>query len=170
MGRTAEVQHFSGARGGLLRKRLNRDAPHTDGPDPLYTIKPACRNHDFTVGELVDGRFIGLIETDGDTAHRFSRTPNDYVAWWVFGTVDDGGNIQLQSEFVSLTAAANDDAIIRAPFKWCTKDEDWDEETGGWHSDDCSAHPAPAMEAPRGGDNPWFGCKLGCCYSAMPEG
>lgn len=170
VGRVAEVRTFSGAQGGLLKKRRNRDAPHRPGPNPLYTIKPACKNHDFTVGELVDGRFIGIIEVKGDTAHRFSRTDDDdVVAWWVFGTVDPVGSIRLQSEFVSLSAAATDEAIISAPFKWCTKEEDWNEESGGWHLGDCSLHPISVMDVPEGGDNPWFGCKLGCCYSAMDE-
>lgn len=122
------------------------------------------------MGELVDGRFIGILEVKADPDHRFSRAnDDDVVAWWVFGTVDADKKIQLQSEFVSLSGAAIDEAIISAPFEWCPQDHRWDEETGGWHKGDCSAHPAPLSDAPTGGDNPWFGCKLGCCYSAMDQ-
>ena len=168
VGRVAEARRQVGPQGGLLDKRLNRDAPHKPGPGSLYTIKPACQNHDFTLGELVHGRFIGIIEVKADPNHRFSRANvDDVVAWWVFGTVDADKKIRLQSEFVSLGGAAIDEAIISAPFDWCPKNDDWKEETGGWHSNDCSAHPAPLMDPPSGGDNPWFGCKLGCCYSAM---
>lgn len=167
-GKIDSIQEAFGRQAGRLHKRLDREAHHTSGSNPRYTLIPTCKNHEYTLGELVNGRFIGVIIVRDDPTHRFSRTRrDDHVAWWVFGAFDTTGAIQLQSQFVSLTA--ENDALISKRFTWCNKLADWTEETAGWHGPNCMSHAADDMTAATRGDNPWFGCKLGCCYSAMDE-
>jgi hypothetical protein len=145
-------------KGPGLYKPRNRDVRHASRD---WTITPVCKNYDFTLGNLVDGRFVAVITVTAQSP--FSSKPNDTVAWWVYGQLQADSQVVLRSEFVSLTAANDQEFLIKAPFAWCSESAD-DEETGGWHGAACHTAAAPRP----GGDNPWFGCKLGCCYAVKP--
>lgn len=165
-GKAQAVRDKFGREAGRLHQRLGRDAHHDDGPT-TYALRPTCSNHLFTPGDLVDGRFMGIIRATGGT-NRFSRIGSDeYVVWWVFGAMNADGRIELKSQFISLSP--QNDLIVSAPFDWCDKSGEWADETAGWHGNDCTSHQPDDMRAARSGHNPWFGCKLGCCYSVIPS-
>ena len=110
-GKEAEVRDRLGKKGGLLHRREDRGAKHPDVPAPLYTLYPTCKNQDFTTGDLVDGRFVGVLVVTNDPDRNFSRTKNsDTVGWWVYGKHEADKSIRLYSQFLSLTVP--DDSVM----------------------------------------------------------
>jgi hypothetical protein len=163
-GQEAQVRGALGSTGGRLHRRLDRGAKHTDVATPRYTMYPTCKNQEFTTGDLVDGRFVGVLVISDDSDRNFSRTKNsDTVGWWVYGQHEADGRIRLYSQFLSLTVP--DDPVMTQFFDACPKSGTWREETAGWHGEVCEESAMSEMVAPRIGDNPWFGCTRGCCYS-----
>jgi len=168
-GKREAVQRALGrGAGSLLWKRGDKAVENTTG-QRRYTLYPTCKSHQFTDGELVDGRFVALLRIDNDPDRRFSKVAdNDVVAWWVYGIRQADGSIELVSQFASLAATTEQDFVVTLPFVRCNKTGYWDEEEAGWHGSECESEDS-AMVRPPGGDNPWFGCTRGCCYSVGPS-
>lgn len=167
-GKREEVQSALGrGTGDRLWKRGDKAAPKVDG-ERRYTLIPTCKNHEFTTGELVDGRFVALLRIENDPDNRFSTAgASDTVAWWIYGVTQDDGTIRLVSQFASLTASSDDAFLLEWDFIQCDDSEPWKTEEAGWHGSSCN-HGTRATARPLDGDNPWFGCTRGCCYSVGP--
>lgn len=128
-------------------------------------LSPFCENHELDRGDLKSGRFVGILTGPG-TRPRFSVISNDIVAWWVFGesvkTPSGNDTTIWHSQFLSLTAPT-DSVYLKSHLLIVCEDSNGrnGEEEVSWHEGDCGdVHTLS-------GDKPWFGCKLGCCFSAM---
>lgn len=132
---------------------------------------PTCKSRKLDKGDLDDGRFIGVLTGEG-TSPLFSVTSDDIVYWWVYGektkTPEGKDTVIHHSQFLSLNESSST-SVMKYPFIVCHKKDSKElkVDTVGWQSSHtCSA--THAME-PLHGHHPWFGCKLGCCFSTMPE-
>lgn len=133
--------------------------------DDSVRLVPTCDNRTLERADLYEGRFVGLLTGKGLDSLGLSNTPNDLVAWWVYGeTIADtsgGADTIWHSQFLSLRGPANSDPK-NDTLVVCGPEQDHDDDTVDWHSDTCSDSIRILS-----GDKPWFGCKLGCCFSAM---
>lgn len=135
----------------------------------IVAITPLCESHRVTKGnQLARGHFVAQIVFAGSMP-RFSGVADDTVYWWVYRP---DGSTQLVSQFLSLGAST--DAVRSEEFRTCPPGDDTPDsepplERGGWHPSTCDSRMlADSMHTLRG-DNPWFGCTRGCCYSVGPS-
>ena len=135
-------------------------------PDGRLLLIPTCDVRKLKKKDLKEGRFVGILTGPG-TAPDYSDVPNDVVYWWVFGTdtvVNGATTLVHHSQFVSLrspTGSIVERATIVCPDH---RDRDFPVDSVAWHDDTCPSPSAP-HSVMRIGDNPWFGCTRGCCYS-----
>ena len=141
------------------------DANGKDNDGATIRLVPTCDNRNLERADLIEGRFVGLLTGEGLDSLGLSNTPNDIVAWWVYGetTADTSGGADTiwHSQFLSLRGPANSDPTSDTLIV-CGPEKDHDDDTVDWHDGRC-----PDTAGIRSGDKPWFGCKLGCCFSAM---
>jgi hypothetical protein len=126
-------------------------------------IQPICESHLKDQPALRRGEFVARIMIM-DTATAYSTQRTDVVYLWVFER-----NGQLTSQLVSMTDSNKASAIKTVSFRSC-EEAPYESERAGWHPGDC--HPggmAGAAASQLARDNPWFGCRLGCCYAIMPQ-
>jgi hypothetical protein len=156
---------------GVARRIRGVDANGKDHPTQSVRLVPTCDNRTLEVADLIEGRFVGLLTGEGLDDLGLSNTPNDIVAWWVYGETSESDTI-WHSQFLSLRGPANSDPKNDTMIV-CDPPINHPEDRVEWHHEQC---PAQADSATAGGadtvrirpgDNPWFGCKLGCCISAM---
>ncbi len=146
---------------------ISQGKVHGESGGKTVTLLPTCKARKLSEKDLKKGRFIGVLTGEG-TSPRFSDRPGDIVYWWVFGedSILPGGEdtVVHRSRFLSLNSTSTD-PVKDAPFIVC-RDRNAEElpvDTVDWHGDSCGSALNPLTS-----HNPWFGCKLGCCYSAMP--
>lgn len=134
----------------------------------IVAITPLCESNRVTKGnQLARGHFVAQIVFVGSVP-RFSGVADDTVYWWVYRP--DGGT-QFVSQFLSLRAST--DAVTSEEFRTCppgdeTPDTPPPMERSGWHPSTCSSMLLADSMHMLTGDNPWFGCTRGCCYSVGP--
>lgn len=147
-------------------QELGKD--HTESGQSVL-LTPICESNDLDRGDLKSGRFVGLLTGPG-TYPRFSVIRDDTVAWWVFGEsvkTQMGDDTTIwHSQFLSLKAPA-DSAYLKSDLLMvcanpAVEKDGHPQEEVRWHAGKCDE-----VEHTARGDKPWFGCKLGCCFSAM---
>ena len=156
-------------RPGIALGRIRSQAGALEGAGDWVThasgriaIQPICESHLKDEPALRRGEFVARIMFV-DTITQYSTQASDIVYLWVF---ERGG--QLTSQLVSMTETDKDSAIKTIPFRSCDEPSVIDSARAGWHGAVC--HPGGVgTEALIGRDNPWFGCRLGCCYGVVVE-
>jgi hypothetical protein len=157
-------------RNGIPLGRIRSQAGALEGAGDWVThasgriaIQPICESHLKDQPALRRGEFVARIMIM-DTATAYSTQRTDVVYLWVFER-----NGQLTSQLVSMTDSNKASAIKTVSFRSC-EEAPYESERAGWHPGDC--HPggmAGAAASQLARDNPWFGCRLGCCYAIMPQ-
>jgi hypothetical protein len=148
------------------------EAKGKNHPRERVRLIPTCKNSTLDRADLYEGRFVGLLTGDGLNNLKLSNTPNDIVAWWIYGTTSGKADTTWHSQFLSLRGPAHSDPKIDTMIV-CGPAKDHVEDAVDWHAGACPAVAASATAGGadtveiRPGDKPWFGCKLGCCISAM---
>lgn len=132
-------------------------------PDATVAIQPMCESHLKDKNALRQGQFVARLMLF-DTQTPYSKLRTDVVYWWVFER-----NGALVSQFFSMSQTDEVIAIVESPFIECDGTKPTTE-IAGWHGDGClPGDPRRADGRPLDGDNPWFGCTLGCCYSVVVD-
>lgn len=158
-----------GLQGDLKTFRLSHVRAKAIGVDPAgdwhkhpsaaVAIQPMCESHEKDASALRRGQFVARLMLL-DTQRPYSKLRTDIVYWWVFER-----NGALVSQFFSMSQTDEDSAIVEFPFTQCAGTEP-KTEIAGWHGGACLQMDSLMADGrPPPGDNPWFGCKLGCCYS-----
>lgn len=166
------LQGNSQAARSVARRIQGVDEKGKDHPTQSVRLTPTCDNSDLEPADLLEGRFVGLLTGEGLDDLGLSNTQNDIVAWWVYGVLS-GSDTTWHSQFLSLRGPANSDPKNDTMIV-CGPPKDHDEDSVEWHDDECPTQADPATAGGADtivntmtGDKPWFGCKLGCCISAM---
>jgi hypothetical protein len=166
--------------------RVTTDSAVRQEGDARITIVPTCGSHTFREGDLARGQFVARLTISG-TAPRFSPYADDVVLWWVYLDATSG-RPEFRSEFLSTrsTSDSAEDYLRRGSFIIRCKPlaDQPRRETARWEpahgpeacpQSDRQLRFTQAVQAGAdsigggAGDNPWYGCWLGCCQSAIAE-
>jgi hypothetical protein len=168
------------------RVRVTEDSVERREGDAVITIVPTCGSHAFREGDLARGQFVARLTING-TAPRLSPHANDVLLWWVYLDATTG-RPEFRSEFLSTRSTSDsvENYLRRGSFVIrCKAQADRPRrEIASWEpAHDPEACPASdrqlrftslmqaRVDSTGGdaGDNPWYGCWLGCCQSAIAE-
>lgn len=146
---------------------VSRGKPHTDPRNREIRLVPTCEVRKLDRKDLKNGRFVAVLTGEGTA--RFSRVPNDIVYVWVFGRdsilPSKKDTVVHYSQFLPLIDSST--PIEKTRFYVCYKSghKEYKVDSVAWHHGSCDPVVGQALTS----HNPWFGCKLGCCFAAMDE-